>query len=243
MKTYISIKNYLLLVALIFAIATQANATDKRLQHYKSRYKVSCLNEKITDNHGNGFDALYGTRNMRTILYGIAYRGGANNHFHKTAKRHNHNPLPDDGLQHLANEGFSQAIYLYGTNFKTAKREATSEDKKNTLKYSQISGNSRKEIRDILERVRRVIDDTSLGPIYLHCWNGWHQSGYVSSAILKQFCGFSDEQAFKYWMQNTDGVNKGYDNVKQKVRDFKPFDDLKISPERQKEICPCMSSK
>lgn len=229
----------LLLVWNIF----QASAGENRLNHYKSRYKVSCLNEKITDNSGNGFDELYGTRNMRTILYGIAYRGGANNHFHKTDKRHNHNPLPVDGLQHLANEGFSQAIYLYGTNFSTAPKQAISENKKDTLKYSQISGNSQKEIREILERVHKIIMNPDLGPIYLHCWNGWHQSGYVSSAILKQFCGFSDEKAMQYWMENTDGVNKGYENVKKKVLDFKPFEDLKIPMAIQKEICPCQSSK
>ena len=62
---------------------------------------------KIVDNRGDGFDDLYGTRNLRPILHGVAYRGGANNYYHKTNKRKNNNPLPKDGLQNLCTEGFS----------------------------------------------------------------------------------------------------------------------------------------
>lgn len=232
-----SMKTIIFLICVVFS--TTLIAKDGRLDYYKNRYKVNCLNEKITDNFGNKFDELYGTRNMRTILYGIAYRGGANNFYHKIDKRDNHNPLPNDGLQNLVDEGFSQAIYLYSTNFSTAKTQYISHDKTDTLDYYQISGNSEKEIKEILDRVYKIINDTSLRPIYLHCWNGWHQSGYVSSAILKQFCGYSDEQALAYWKMNTDGVTKGYDKVQKKVLDFTPFPDLKISKERQNEICPC----
>lgn len=232
----------IIIIALLASVLS-LKAEEGRLKHYKNRYKVNCVNEKITDNFGNGNEELYGTRNVRTILYGIAYRGGANNFYHRNNKRDNHNPLPDDGLQNLADEGFSTSVYLYATNFSTAKKEYTSGDGKNKLEYLQIAGNSDKEMRNILYRVYQIISDTSLGPIYLHCWNGWHQSGYVSSAILKQFCGYSDEQALQYWIENTDGVTKGYDNVKKKVVDFKPYKDLFIPIERQKEICPCMNEK
>ena len=120
---------------------------EEKLNFYKERYEVNCLNEKITDNFGNGFDALYGTRNMKPILHGIAYRGGANNYYHKTNKRHNHNPLPPDGLENLFNEGFSVAIYLYGTNFSTAKKMIASDT--DTLKYIQNSGMNIKTQREI----------------------------------------------------------------------------------------------
>src|SRR5690606_6357331 len=56
---------------------------------YKKRYSETDLMYKITDNKGDGFDSLYGTRNLRPVLHGAAYRGGANNYFHKTDKRNN----------------------------------------------------------------------------------------------------------------------------------------------------------
>lgn len=235
--------NFLILLALIFA--TQNLSAQKTLseqvKYYEERYNVNCTDDKITDNQGNGFEALYGTRNMRVILHGVAYRGGANNFYHKESKRDNHNPLPIDGMTNLCNEGFSDAVYLYATNFSDAPK--TIESETNKLAYHQISGNSRKEIKEIIEMVYKVINREIDGPIYFHCWNGWHQSGYVSSAILKQFCSYSDDEAFAYWMRNTDGVNKGYEAVKKRVKEFKPFEEYKISKEIQEEICPCNSMK
>lgn len=213
---------------------------EEKVEFFKDRYNVDCLNQKITDNFGNGYDSLYGTRNMRTILYGIAYRGGANNHYHKLNKRHNHNPLPEDGLQNLLEEGFSTAIYLYGTNYSTSKKVWIDEDNADTLHYLQNSGNSRKDLKKIMLEILKRIEIPSLGPIYLHCWNGWHQSGYVSSAILMQFCKLTNEQAFDYWMQNTDGVNKGYEGVKSQVKTFVPFEDITIADSIRNLICPCL---
>jgi len=43
------------------SIITKAN-------FYKSKYQVKCVDDKITDNQGNGFEGLYGTRNFRVIL-------------------------------------------------------------------------------------------------------------------------------------------------------------------------------
>ena len=39
---------------------------------YKDRYKVECVDQKITDNRGEGYEELYGTRNFRVILHGVA---------------------------------------------------------------------------------------------------------------------------------------------------------------------------
>ena len=214
------------------------NNLNDKIEYYKNRYKVNCLNEKITDNYGNGFEQLYGTRNMKTVLYGIAYRGGANNFYHKKNKRDNHNPLPPDGLKNLAQEGFSTAIYLYGKNFNTAnKQEIYLED---TLKYIQNSGMNRKTQKEILQMIKDRIDVPNLGPIYFHCWNGWHQSGYIASIILMQFCDFTNSKAREYWEKNTDGAYKKFENVKTMIANFKPFEDLEISDEIKKNICPCM---
>ena len=114
--------------------------------------------------------------------------------------------------------------------------------KSNTLKYLQISGNSDKEKRQIFSLIVDIANGKIKGPIYLHCWNGWHQSGYISSVILRQFCDITAEQAFDYWMKNTDGVNKGYENVKAKVKEFKPLPGYSLPEDVKKEACPCMNS-
>ncbi len=241
------IKISLFIISLIVFCQINLNGKDfknleEKVEYYKSKYLVDCLNQKITDNFGNGFDELYGTRNMRTILYGIAYRGGGNNFYHKSNKRDNHNPLPDDGLTNLCVNGFSNAIYLYSTNFSESKRTYIAPDG-DTLYYRQNSGNDRKELKKIMLMVKKSIDDPNEGPLYFHCWNGWHQSGYVSSAILMQFCKLTNEQAYQYWIANTDGVNKGYENVKSMVRNFKPFSDININDETRDLICPCMKKQ
>jgi hypothetical protein len=218
-----------------------AQSSFDKFKKYKNRYKVECVGEKITDNFGNGYDSLYGTRNMRTVLYGVAYRGGANNFYHKSNKRDNHNPLPEDGLTNLCGQGFSTAVYLYSTNFSESKKLFINKLTKDTLHYIQNSGSERKKLKEIMLLVKDVIDEPQKGPVYLHCWNGWHQSGYVSAAILMQFCRITNEQALQYWIDNTDGVNRGYCKVKELVKNFKPYDDIKIDDSIRKAICPCMT--
>lgn len=210
-----------------------------KFKYYKDKYKVDCVSDKITNNFGDGFDSLYGTRNMRTILFGVAYRGGANNFHHKTNKRDNHNPLPEDGLVNLCNQGFSSAVYLYSTNFSESKKLFVNKKTNDTLHYIQNSGNDRNNMKKLMIMIVDVINNPQKGPIYLHCWNGWHQSGYVSAAILIQFCKYSNDEAYQYWINNTDKVNKGYENVKSKVKSFKPFDDITIDDSIRQEICPC----
>lgn len=232
--------NILILLFVLLSFVSEANTfqtLSSKADYYHQRYKVNCLNEKITDNFGNGFDELYGTRNMKTILFGIAYRGGANNFYHKTNKRDNQNPLPSDGLENLSKEGFSLAIYLYGKNFSGTKRLYTHNN--DTLRYIQNSGMSRQTQKEIMQLVQDRIDNPKLGPMYLHCWNGWHQSGYISSIILMQFCNYSTQEARQYWELNTDGAYKKFDNVKKMIANFTPFEEFKISKDVQEKICPC----
>ena len=199
---------------------------------YRRRYPVKTALDKLVTNHGNGFDDLYGTRNVRAVLNGVYYRGGANNAFHRDGKRHNSNPLPADGLANLCREGFSAALYLYPTRYDTApERETcrTHEGDDGHLEYGQISvlRGRRDDIRQILANVHDHIQRPELGPIYVHCWNGWHASGYAAAATLRQFCGFTVDQAIRYWNLNTDGANgRGYEKVRDLIRGFTPFPEL-----------------
>lgn len=213
--------------------------------YYKERYAEKDLMYKIVDNWGNGYDSLYGARNVRPILHGVAYRGGANNYFHKEAKRNNHNPLPDDGVKNLCKEGFSGSVYLYRKNWESAPPITTCDcvnGAKNKMDYYQYDYFDDKHVYEMVKLVYESAIDSTRGPVYLHCWNGWHASGFISAIILKQFCGFSDLEATAYWDIGTDGANNSprYNSIRQRIMDFEPISEFIISDSLGQAICPPM---
>ena len=213
------------------------------VEHYDRRYELDDAFEKRTDNHGEGFDDLYGTRNFRVILKGVAYRGGANNKWHRTHRRDNRNPLPADGLENLCQEGFGLAYYLYSTNFEDAPRQITCESPRgttHTLRYLQISSTDEEQTYEVLRAIHDTIEDYRHGPVYLHCWNGWHASGLIAAKILRQFCGYSADQAIEYWDRNTDGNNRErrHEQIRRRIREFTPYPELAISEAEAALICP-----
>lgn len=209
---------------------------------YKQRYGLTDVFTKLVDNLGNKYDNLYGVRNFRVVLHGVYYRGGANNVYNKIdGVRANENPLQVGGLNNLCQEGFANAIYLYPTNYATAEKTASCTNFKNetqNLKYEQILGLDKTTTPKFIQKVYDVIKGNTQGPIYGHCWNGWHSSGYVASTLLKQFCGYTDQQALDYWIQNTDKNDQGYDATKKLVTDFKLLPQYQISKEEADLICP-----
>ncbi|MEN6294667.1 MAG: hypothetical protein ABFD61_00890 [Chloroherpetonaceae bacterium] len=225
----------------LFAQNNQENFQSERADIYKNKYKVSNLYETITDNYGEKCPQVYGTRNMRVVLYGIIYRGGANNVYNKFNKRDNENPLPDEGLENLLKEGFSTAIYLYKTNFSKTKKIIGPDSNGKTLTYIQNSLSNEKEVRQLLELVYENMFDSTSGPIYIHCWNGWHQSGYASALILMQFCGLNNEEAVSYWEKCASGNLTKYNHIKNAILKFRPYPDLKIDTQIKNSICPCLN--
>lgn len=214
-------------------------------EYYKSRYKEEHLMFKVVDNWGKGFDDLYGTRNLRPILHGVAYRGGANNYFHATKKRKNSNPLPADGIDNLCEEGFSQSIYLYRTNFDDAPvlhNCNCNNGTVNKMKYAQYDYFDDKHVYEMLRLVYESAKNDSVGPVYLHCWNGWHASGFISAVILKQFCGFSSLDATAYWDIGTDGANTSprYNSIRERIKNFKPYPEFLLTDSLGNSICPPM---
>jgi hypothetical protein len=224
--------------------ASALTTLEDSLQYYQLRYGLRNVFDKRVDNQGNGYEPLYGVRNFRTVLSGLVYRGGANNAFNRNGVRNNSNPLPTEGLQNLCEEGFDQAIYLYPTRFNTAPKSVscrkTKDGSSNTIQYSQISplaGDT--SSKAILKIVNERLNSGVSNPLYVHCWNGWHASGYISTLILRQFCGVSAEDGVAYWNKNTDGVNKGasYDKIRAKIRAFKPYPEFGISKNLQSQLC------
>lgn len=200
---------------------------------------------KAVDNRGVGQtkDAPYGVRNFRVVLDGLVYRGGANNFFPNQpgdVKRNNHNPLKTEALRTLCENNFDQAIYLYGTNFKSAPKEVPCSNGRK-LSYSSLPPlDQNKNVTKILELIhQRIASETSKGRIYLHCWNGWHASGFISAIVLRQFCGFGGDEAVAYWDRNTDGNNKAsrYMRIRAQIRDFKPNPALLLSGDQKTRLC------
>lgn len=212
---------------------------------YKTRYNETDLLHKITDNYGNKYEDLYGTRNMRPILHGIAYRGGGNNYYHKTDKRKNQNPLPKDGVINLCQEGFSKSVYLYQRNADSIIDNTGCNcinGKSNDLEYVQLDYFDPAHIYEMVKMVYESATQDSIGPVYLHCWNGWHASGYISAILLKQFCGYTNLQATSYWDIATDGANKSprYRTIRKQINDFVPFPEFRLEDGMGEKICPPM---
>ena len=222
------------MIQLFLGIALAFSLNDEAAK-YKERYHYSGPYTKLTDNRGRselGYN-LDGTRNMRVVLHGVLYRGGANN-LYGSPSRPNQNPLPKIGLVSLCREGFATGVYLYSTNYSSAPPWVYCEG--NELQYLQIDPYGRTE--KILDLVFKRIKGGSDGPIYAHCWNGWHYSGLISAIALRQWCNYDGPTAVDYWVKNTDGNSKGYDSIKSKIRNFKPLKKYEISDLEKQAICP-----
>jgi hypothetical protein len=229
---------------LALGCATARAASNDRIDNaersarYRTRYPLRDTSEKLVDNQGNGRESLYGTRNFRAVLPGVLYRGGANNSYHRDHPRGNQNPLPNDGLTNLCEEGFANAIYLYSENFGSAPKD-TACARGGALHYQSWSPHEDAPLRSSLTLIHQTIQDPSRGPVYAHCWNGWHASGLLSAISLRQFCGVSGADAVAYWNRNVDGNNSSkYESIRNRIRNFKVIPELAIGADAQKAICP-----
>ena len=221
-----------------------ASSINDTVDYYQTHYGLRNVYDKRVDDHGNGYEPLYGVRNFRVVLNGLVYRGGANNAFNRHGVRNNSNPLPPEGLKNLCEEGFSESVYLYPTRYSTDPSSLNCQSRRgesNTLKYAQLSPlASDAAAKSILKIVNDHLNNPMThGPLYLHCWNGWHASGYISALILRQFCGMSAEDSVAYWNRNTDGVNKGpsYERIRTKLRKFVPYADMSLPAELKAKVC------
>lgn len=208
------------------------------------RYHLRNAKQTLVGDRGDGYDELYGTRNVRAVLNGIFYRGGANNAFHREGKRSNKNPLPQDGLDNLCRQGFGTAVYLYPTNYDDVPHELTCQTvdgHEGKLTYAQITSQHyhRSDQRVLFGMILDAIRDPSHGAVYAHCWNGWHASGFVSAIALRQFCDFTPAQALRYWTVTAKGAsNADHDDTKKRIEKFKPFPEFTLSAEEKARVCP-----
>jgi LysM repeat protein len=210
----------------------------------KDMFGLDSVQTKLVNNKGLGPDSLLGLRNMRVVLHDILYRGGSNNFYRREAepKTYNSHPLPSWGIDNLRKAGFGGAIYLYSKNFGTDYPEPVLDSLFDLgFNYSCQPDLNRDVVFTFFEEINTLIQAEKKEPLYIHCWNGWHQSGMLSAFTLMQFCGLTNQQALKYWEQNTDGAYKGYPHVKSEILKFNSFDEFKTDSITRARICPCMS--
>ena len=208
----------------------------------KDKFGLEAIENRATDNKGNGDERFNGTRNFRVVLYDLVYRGGGNNlHLKDTIpKYYLWNPMPLYGLKQLQKIGFDKAVYLYSHNFDywypQTRLDSLAESGFDYLSEMKIEGDYKEEyFADVMARA----NDTTMGMMYMHCWNGWHQSGTIAAYTLMQFCDYSNSQALKYWERCTDGNYKGFKTVKSRIRSFRAIKGYSFTDKQKKKHCPC----
>jgi len=175
---------------------------------------------------------------LRPVLRGAMYRSGTPS---------------EPALAHLCERGWKRVYSLYGEH-----TTQTGPRNSNMLRYGrdvrtcQSDGSPRSIewrsapsarlrtlpniFRDVLESIR----SPDKGPVLVHCWNGLHYAGMVSALALRQFCGFSVEQAESYWRANANrGAN--YPLIIANIHSFKPMPELALTPAEQQALCPDVS--
>ena len=206
-------------------------------------FGFSSIENRMVDNKGRGDKRFSGVRNFRVVLYDILYRGGGNNlHLKDTIpKYYLWNPMPLYSLRQLQSQGFNQATYLYSHNFEywypKYRLDSLKDAKFNYKCEPKLDIYLKAFFGEVMVRANK--QDT--GKMIIHCWNGWHQAGMLSAFTLMQFCGYTNEQALKYWETCTDGNHKGYSKVKEKIINYTKDPFYSFNSLQKERHCPCQN--
>lgn len=172
---------------------------------------------------------------LRPVLKGALFRSGTPS---------------EPALAHLCETGWKRVYSLYGEHTTQAGprnqnmlrhgrdlRTCQSERGQRTLEWRSAPSARMRSLPAIFADVLESVRSPDKGPVLVHCWNGLHYAGMVSALALRQFCGFTAEQAEAYWRANANrGAN--YPLIIDNLHKFKPIPNLTLSAEEQATICP-----
>ncbi len=234
------------------SLAYETPLPKERVIEFKTKYapwlsQGNDLMSKIVDAKGAGDASLQGTTNVRTVLHGVLYRGG-------TAASLDPNydpkapPLDQNTLSRLCSEDFGSVVYLYDSVFPQGPFSCVKKNQQaGSITYTskvpvevtreRIAIPKPQVIKELLQATKESAENRVRHPIYIHCWSGRHSSGFMSAVALRQFCGFSGEEAAQYWADGTDGASN-YPSFPEGIKAFEPYPELMISSELQALICP-----
>lgn len=211
----------------------------------KDRFGINSITTRSIDNKGLGDERFFGTRNFRVVLPSLIYRGGSNNlHLKDTIpKYYLWNPMPMNAVLQLKSQGFTKAIYLYDYNFNYWYPQNILDDLNNKgFEYICRPRITEDFLNEYLEDVVSRANDSLKGPMYIHCWNGWHQSGLLSAITLIQFCNYSNKAALDYWESCTDGNYKGFAKVRERISNYKVNKNFMFTDAQKDKYCPCKTT-
>ncbi len=173
---------------------------------------------------------------LRQVIRGALYRSGS---------------PTEGGLQRVCRAGWKRVYSIYGprTTSNGLRNQAmieTGRDERRcdgpdgeprVLEWRSGTASRNHSIPLILRDVRDSIREPSQGPVLIHCWNGLHYAGMISAMALRQFCGFSADEAEAYWRANANFSTR-YPRIIQHIRAFRPDAGLALTPAERRHVCP-----
>ena len=148
-------------------------------------------------------------------------------------------PLPKSAIQKLCGEGFSTVGYLYPRGFQNRSSSCQWNGRPNTTNYVAMPYLGMRSVKATLQLIHDHIEGTDHRPTLVHCYNGWHASGWLSALALRQFCGLSGHDAWNYWI-STAAWGAGHaseQRICKSLHSFSPDPTLKISEANRQILC------
>lgn len=172
---------------------------------------------------------------LRPVMRGVLYRSGTPS---------------EEALAYLCEAGWKRVYSLYGEYTTQTgprnqnmlrhgrdRRSCQSGSDQRSLEWRAAPSSRLRSLPTIFNDIVESVRNPDKGPVLVHCWNGLHYAGMVSALALRQFCGFSAEQAEAYWRANANrGAN--YPLIIANLRSFKPYPNLALTSEEQQSVCP-----
>ena len=224
-------------IALLLPFSASAHSSlAQQVDAFQAAYGHPTSNFQLLNKSSRIFADL---EKPKVALKGVLYWGGADK-----AQARSQSAMSNTSTGNFCAEGFSHLYYIYKKNVGPSQVSCG----RGTIPYTvtgQVSpGNS--AVRAFMQTIYRIIKaDGKVGPAYLHCWWGVHASNTFASIALKQFCGYSDQQAVAHWDRIghlPDPNNRALsaaakEENRNKIRNFQPYADLQITDAEQRLIC------
>ena len=208
----------------MFSLAQDAN---ERVSYYEQFFLPhGRVENQVSVAIDSSIHGLKGVRNLKEVIKGTLYRAGAAG---------GRTGLSESALTNLCIAGFSKVFYFYPDGFVPQNLSCiTKSGKTNHLSYVMTGFTSNKNKATVMESISEVIKNPTLGPVLVHCWNGYHASGEIAATALVQFCDWSGNDATEYWWKNQNGAKSKTTRIKNYPKDSL----LEPSKEVQNLICP-----
>lgn len=213
-----------LLFASQSAIAQGSDSVAARAQSYDDFFFPKGTPDNYLDTKVQRL--IPGTRQMLTVLPGVLYRGGGPG---------GQRPLPLSALHALCEAGFSLAVYAYDTGYSDPGPVSCTNKitgKANNLTYIAGAATDPAFKKHFLSLVRNVAMNGGRGPVFVHCWNGYHASGELAAVALRQICGWDGETASAYWERHSGGFP-----LISRIAKFEPVSSLDVPDDVRAPLC------